>query len=80
MVTADRSSLIYALANMIMQLDPLEDHKPLAYFIKALRKTCVNQTAEVIRQEIFAARKAQEKALVDSIAQADQHKLEAPNQ
>lgn len=58
MVEADHSSLKYALSNMIMQLEPLEDHKPLAYFIKALRKVASNETANAIRNEIFEARKA----------------------
>lgn len=60
MIQADVASLKYALANMIMQLQPTEDHKDDAFFIKSLRKVAVNQVADAIRQEIFAARKAAE--------------------
>lgn len=53
MVEADVVSLKYALANIIMQLKPTEDHCEDAYFIKSLRKAAVNQTADAIRREIY---------------------------
>lgn len=62
MVSADATSLKYALANILMQLKPTEDHVEDAYFIKSLRKAAVNQVADAIRREIYDARKAQEDA------------------
>lgn len=58
-VTADITSQKYALANLLLHLGPTESHKPDAFFIHSLRKFAVNQVADEIRKEIYAARKAQ---------------------
>ena len=76
LLTADTNSQKFALANLLMHLGPTESHKPDAFFIHSLRKFAVNQVAEDVRQEIFAARKAAlaaeeaEKAKVVSITGA----------
>ena len=59
-VTATYESQAFALANLLMHLGPTEDHKEDVFFIKSLRKFCVNQVAEEIRQELYAAKKAKE--------------------
>lgn len=60
MVDADPAGQKFALADMITHLNPTEDHKEDAYFIKRLRKVAQNQVAVAIRQEIKDAWKAQE--------------------
>ena len=62
MVGATRESQLFALANLLMHLGPTEDHKPDIFFIKSLRKFCVNQVAEEMRQELHAAKKAEVEA------------------
>jgi hypothetical protein len=58
LVSADVSSQQYALANLLLHLGPTESHKPDAFFIHSLRKFAVNQVADEIRKELYAARKA----------------------
>jgi hypothetical protein len=58
LITADKDSIRFALANMILTLGPTESHKPDAYFIHSLRKVAVNQVADAIRCEIRDAAKA----------------------
>ncbi len=60
LLTADRTSQRYVLANMLLHLGPTESHKPDAHFIHSLRKFAVNQVADEIRKEIYAERKAAE--------------------
>jgi len=62
MVGATKESQLFALANLLMHLGPTEDHKPDIFFIKSLRKFCVNQVAEEMRQELHAAKKAETEA------------------
>jgi len=50
--TSDKDSLVAALAAMLMNLGPTEDHKPDAYFIHALRKAATNEVAHAMFQEI----------------------------
>lgn len=54
----------FALAQMLINLKPTEDHECDAYFIKALRKSAINQIAvakmEQIRDEAKARLKAEE--------------------
>lgn len=52
MIDADKLGQKFALADMILHLGPTEDHKEDAYFIKMLRKVCVNQVADAKRREI----------------------------
>ncbi len=52
MIDADKVGQKFALADMILHLGPTEDHKEDAYFIKMLRKVCVNQVADSVRREI----------------------------
>ncbi len=49
----------YILANMIMQLGPIESHKPDAHFIHGLRKVAANQVADTFRRSYFDKRKAE---------------------
>jgi hypothetical protein len=58
LVGATREDQLFALADLIMRLGPTEDHKPDIFFIKSLRKSCVNQVAEDMRKELHAAKKA----------------------
>lgn len=48
----------FALANMLMHLNPTEDHECDAYFIKSLRKYAVNQIADAVRVELRDKAKA----------------------
>lgn len=70
LVSADRDSQRWALANMIMHLGPTESHKPDAYFIHSLRKAAVNQVADAIRQEYNAAAQAKKKAEAEAASHA----------
>lgn len=58
LIGADSESQKFALADMILHLNPTEDHKEDAYFIKVLRKTAVNQVADYMRKEIRDQAKA----------------------
>lgn len=58
LIKADRASLQFALANLILQLGPTESHKADAYFVHSLRKAAVNQVADAIRCELRDAAKA----------------------
>ncbi len=53
-----RESVAFALADQILHLGPTEDFKEDAFFIHALRKFAVNQTADEMRKEIRDAAKA----------------------
>ncbi len=54
MLEADKSSMQFSLANMLLHLGPTESHKADAFFIHSLRKFAVNQVADAIRKEIQA--------------------------
>ena len=58
--TEDRDSLVAALATMLMNLGPTEDHKPDAFFIHALRKAATNEVAHHVFQGIKKKKKDQE--------------------
>ncbi len=58
MVPADKPSMKFALAEMIMHLKPTEDHCSDGYFIKCLRKGAVNQIAYAMMEGIRNERKA----------------------
>jgi hypothetical protein len=58
MITADPDSQKFALADMLLHLNPTESHKADAYFIHCLRKVAVNQVADAIRKELRDAAKA----------------------
>lgn len=55
MVEAEKESLKFSLAAMIMQLAPTEAFREDAYFILSLRKAAVNQTAHAIMTELKEA-------------------------
>lgn len=80
---AERESQVWALAIMLMQLDPHTDFLPDAHFIKGLRAAAVKQTADGVAQEIKKARGEKErakKAAADALAKdvvANAPKLEA---
>lgn len=58
LVSADRNSQKYALANLLLHLGPTESHKHDAFFIHSLRKFAVNQVADAIRRELHDEAKA----------------------
>jgi hypothetical protein len=58
LMTADPLSLKFALAEMIMHMDPKEDHCNDGYFIKKLRKSAANQIAHAKMTEIRDRAKA----------------------
>lgn len=66
-----RESTEFAIADQILHLGPLEDFKEDAFFIHALRKCAVNQTAVSMREESRNAVKAK------LAAQAEQAKATA---
>lgn len=57
-LTATAESQKFALANLLLNLNPTIAFEADVYFIHALRKTAVNQVAEFIRQETRDAAKA----------------------
>jgi len=60
-VEADHDSLRFALSSMLMHLGPTEAFKEDSYFILAIRKAAVNQTAHAILTEIKEAQEAKQK-------------------
>lgn len=58
LLTADKESQKFALANLLLHLGPTESHKEDAFFIHSLRKFAVNQVADSIRIEIRDTAKA----------------------
>ena len=62
-----KKSARHAVANMIMHLSPTEDFKEDAYFVKALRKACVNEVSYAIIEEIKAQKKAEQEAKTQAI-------------
>jgi hypothetical protein len=62
LLPADPESMKFALADMLMRLSPTECSKDDAYFIASLRKYAVNQVADVVRKELYAAKKTKEDA------------------
>jgi hypothetical protein len=58
-VEADRESLRFSLAAMLMQLAPTEAFREDAYFMLALRTAAVKQTAFSIAEEIKAKKQAE---------------------
>lgn len=63
---ADRKSMKWAVAAMIMHLGPQRSKVPKNYFVRSLRKTAANQVAQeyfrVIKEEQLTAQKAAEEA------------------
>jgi hypothetical protein len=51
---ADVDSQKFALATMLMHLPPTTDHECDGYFIKALRKSAINQVADQKMRELRA--------------------------
>lgn len=60
LVSAERHSQIYTLANLILHLGPTESHKPDAFFIHSLRKLAANEVADSVRRELYAAKQKRE--------------------
>lgn len=58
MLPATDDSQMFTLANMLMHLGPTEAFKEDAYFINSLRKYAVNQVADQVRQDLYAAKQA----------------------
>lgn len=52
-----KDSQRFALAELIMHIDPKESHKPDGYFINCLRKVASNQVAHAMMTEIRDAAK-----------------------
>lgn len=62
LLQADADSQKFALAEMLLHLNPTNDHECDGYFIKALRKSAVNQIADAKRRELRDKAKARLKA------------------
>lgn len=81
LVPADRTSLKFALAEMIMHLKPTQSHCEDAYFIHCLRKGAANQVAYAVMEELRNERKAalakQESA---QAAMTEMGKMKAPEE
>ena len=60
-VDADKESLKWSLAGMLMQLSSTEAFKEDAYFMLALRAAAVKQTAHSMAQELKEAHEAKKK-------------------
>lgn len=58
LLPADADSQKFALASMLMHLPPTTDHETDGYFIKALRKSAVNQIAHAKMQMLKEKAKA----------------------
>lgn len=70
LISADRDSQKYTLANLLLHLGPTESHKPDAFFVHSLRKFAVNQVADEIRRELYAAKQSRE--LAEKTGRVDQ--------
>jgi hypothetical protein len=57
MLPADKESLKFALASLVLTIGPTESHKPDAFFIHGLRKAAANQIAHAKMQEMHASAK-----------------------
>jgi len=55
-IEAEKDSLKFSLAAMLMHLGPTEAFKEDAFFVLQLRKAAVNQTAHSIMQELKEAK------------------------
>jgi hypothetical protein len=60
-VEADKESLRWSLAGMLMQISPTEAFREDAYFMLALRTAAVKQTAHLMAEEIKSAYEAKKK-------------------
>lgn len=60
-VEADKESLRWSLAGMLMQISPTEAFREDAYFMLALRTAAVKQTAHLMAEEIKSAHEAKKK-------------------
>ncbi len=76
MLTATPESQKFALANLLINLQPTIAFEADVYFIHALRKTAVNQVAEFIRQETRDAAKA--RLAAEEAAKQNQAEATAP--
>lgn len=68
LVEAEPDSLRFALGAMLMHIGPTEAFKEDAYFILALRKGAVNQTAHAMMQELKAEQEAKQKKTAEDTA------------
>lgn len=59
---ADADSQKYALANDLMHCSPNTAFESDVYFIHRLRKYAVNQVADQVRKDLYAAAKAREES------------------
>ncbi len=75
LVTAEKSSQQFCLANMLLHLGPTESHKSDAYFIHSLRKFAINQVADTIRKELHESEKAR-LAAIEASKSEEQKKAE----
>ncbi len=74
---ADRKSMKWAIATMIMHLGPQRDRISKQYFVKSLRKTAANQVAQAYMIQLkeeqkaaeLAAKEAAEKQSADTASQ-----------
>lgn len=70
MLPADPDSQKYALANDLMHCSPNTAFETDIYFIHRLRKYAVNQVADRIRKDLYAAAKAKEDEIKQNTAEA----------
>lgn len=74
LLPANPESQKFALASMLVNLSPITDHECDGYFIKALRKSAINQIAVAKMEELRNAAKAR------VAAQQEANKLPEPAQ
>lgn len=65
----DRRSLEWTLATQLMQIGPIESHKPDGYFIKALHACATKEIAHNFMNELKEQAKVELQALKDKEAQ-----------
>ena len=79
MVTATAESQKFALAEMIMHMDPTKDHCDDGYFIKKLRKSAANQIAHFMMTTLHTQEKAR-LAAEEAVKPKAENVIEIPKQ
>lgn len=69
---ADRDSMMFAVASIIMHLPPQRSSVPKNYFVRSLRKVAANQVAGQAFQDVKTRQAEAQKAAQEAEKQAQQ--------
>lgn len=73
---ADRDSMKFAIASMVIHLDAVRDSAPKNLFVKKLHKTAANQVASQVFQDIKNKQQAAQKAALEAQKAEDTAKVQ----